>query len=187
LLVYPEITKQLLSTPGASTGRSRGANQSVGYVPLGAHELASTGTEIQQLEMQYPFHNVERIDFVRPDRSILFSNTSAYAGGVLHFTMKQGDDNGSGEATIFIQVYRPLGYQKAVEFYSPKYQYQGDNASSDKRSTIYWSPSVKLEGGRAAVEFYTSDLVNTTYTVNCEGLTPAGKVISQSATITITE
>jgi hypothetical protein len=146
---------------------------------------STIGTDLENLAQRYPFQDVKSIDFIQPQNSLVFSSHAANNGGLLYVTLKSSKDYKEGN--LFLHIYRPLGYQKTVEFYSPKYQYQGDNASSDKRSTIYWSPSVKLEDGRAAVEFYTSDLVNTTYTVNCEGLTPAGTVISQSATITVTE
>ena len=54
----------------------------------------------------------------------------------------------------------PLGWQKPVKMYTPKY----DNAearksgSKDTRLTLYWNPSVEFgPDGKAYVSFYTSD------------------------------
>ena len=54
----------------------------------------------------------------------------------------------------------PMGWQKPVKFYSPKYESQEDvmKKGGDNRITLYWNPSVKLNGnGEAEVTFYTSD------------------------------
>lgn len=69
----------------------------------------------------------------------------------------------------------PMGWQKPVKFYSPKY----DNAearmkkNADNRITVYWNPSVKLNGnGEAEVSFYTSDS-ESCYRVEVEGRSAA--------------
>ena len=57
----------------------------------------------------------------------------------------------------------PLGWQKPVKMYTPKY----DNAEArrsgakDTRITLYWNPAVKFDAdGKAYVSFYTSDSVS---------------------------
>ena len=69
----------------------------------------------------------------------------------------------------------PLGWQKPVKFYSPKY----DNADArrstakDNRITLYWNPSVKFDSeGVAYVSFYTSDS-DSNYRVEVEGRSAA--------------
>ena len=69
----------------------------------------------------------------------------------------------------------PLGWQRPVKFYSPKY----DNANArrstakDNRITLYWNPSVKFDSeGFAYVSFYTSDS-DSNYRVEVEGRSAA--------------
>jgi len=52
-------------------------------------------------------------------------------------------------------------------------------SNPDFRSTIFWKPDALLSNdGTATFEFYTSDFP-ATYTVEIEGLTSEGKIISK--------
>lgn len=54
----------------------------------------------------------------------------------------------------------PLGWQKPVKMYTPKYDSAEARRSSgrDSRITLYWNPSVQFDAeGKAYVSFYTSD------------------------------
>ncbi len=54
----------------------------------------------------------------------------------------------------------PLGWQKPVKMYTPKYDSAEARKSSgrDSRITLYWNPSVQFDAeGKAYVSFYTSD------------------------------
>ena len=69
----------------------------------------------------------------------------------------------------------PLGWQRPVKFYSPKY----DNADArrstakDNRITLYWNPSVQFDSeGVAYISFYTSDS-DSNYRVEVEGRSAA--------------
>jgi len=76
-------------------------------------------------------------------------------------------------------VYTPLGYQKPVEFYSPKYETLEEKQSTipDYRTTIFWKPDLLISDTTGAnFEFYTSDFP-TTYSVVIEGLTDDGKPV----------
>jgi len=73
----------------------------------------------------------------------------------------------------------PLGYQKPVAFYSPKYENPelSNDATPDLRTVIYWNPQgIFDENGNASVEFYTAD-IRSEYTVVIEGVSGDGKLI----------
>ena len=73
----------------------------------------------------------------------------------------------------------PLGWQRPKKFYSPAYDVQGkaiSRSGSDRRSTIYWEPAVKVEGGKGQFHFNTSD-GRSSYTVVIEGVTSDGEYI----------
>jgi hypothetical protein len=81
----------------------------------------------------------------------------------------------------------PLGIQKPIEFYSPKYETadQRNETPSDLRTTIYWNPNVKLSPeGEATLDFYTADAA-TSYSVVIEGITLDGQIIRSVNKITV--
>ncbi|MPN16942.1 hypothetical protein SDC9_164291 [bioreactor metagenome] len=89
--------------------------------------------------------------------------------------------------SINIDRFRPLGYQQAAEFYSPKYETreQVESSTPDLRTTIYWKPNVQFsQTGEAIVEFYAAD-TPTTYQVVGEGVTGSGKMIRFTKEIAI--
>jgi hypothetical protein len=84
-----------------------------------------------------------------------------------------------------IKEVMPLGYKRAAEFYSPKYETleQRSLPTPDLRTTIYWKPDVQLtEEGTASIEFYTAD-THSTYSIVVEGITSEGVVIRHTAPI----
>lgn len=81
----------------------------------------------------------------------------------------------------------PLGYQKPVEFYSPRYETKEEIAEikQDLRTTIFWKPDIVTDSeGKSSFEFYTSDFA-TTYAVVIEGLTINGEIIHEVKQITV--
>ncbi|GHT14243.1 hypothetical protein FACS189426_20280 [Bacteroidia bacterium] len=73
----------------------------------------------------------------------------------------------------------PLGIQKPVEFYSPKYETtdEQNDKQPDLRTTIYWNPNVQLSPeGNATIDFYTADAA-ASYSVVIEGITLDGQII----------
>ena len=78
-----------------------------------------------------------------------------------------------------VKFITPSGYQKPVEFYSPKYDTPEarENNEPDLRTTVYWKPNIEIDDkGNATFDFYTADS-ETTYTVILEGITSDGKII----------
>jgi hypothetical protein len=131
-----------------------------------------------------PVSAVESIDVVKYS-AILGVRGS---GGVISITTRRGGD--PGPEKLNHTVYTPLGYQKPVEFYSPKYETLEARQSPipDYRTTIFWKPDVVIseEEEKATFEFYSSDFP-TTYSVVIEGITGDGKIVRQVEKIRIGE
>jgi hypothetical protein len=73
----------------------------------------------------------------------------------------------------------PLGWQRPKHFYSPAYDLNGkaiSRAGTDRRSTVYWNPDVKIENGEGRFHFNTSDGTSK-YTVIIEGITNDGEYV----------
>lgn len=130
---------------------------------------------IEKIPTFIPIEMIKRIDVIPPVNTTLFGTR---IGGctVVCITTKNGSEflNGNRENLdrLNMQVLMPLGYQKPVEFYSPKYEtLKRRNAPErDLRTTLYWNPAVKISPeGRAVVEFYTAD-DDADYTLHAEGV-----------------
>ena len=123
---------------------------------------------------------VESIDVFKSVSATIFGSQGF--NGVISITTRRGGDDNSSEREIFNQtVYTPLGYQKPVEFYSPKYETLEAKhlTNPDYRTTIFWKPDIIVSEEREATfDFYTSDFP-TTYSVVIEGLTIDGQPIRQ--------
>lgn len=82
----------------------------------------------------------------------------------------------------------PLGYQKAMGFYSPKYETDGQKAAwkNDRRITLYWQPDLRTgDDGRATFKFWSSDIPQTDYSVIIEGVTDDGRIVHSKGTVKI--
>jgi hypothetical protein len=78
------------------------------------------------------------------------------------------------------------GFQKPHKFYSPKYSLENINSKTpDYRPTLFWSPSVVVEDGKANLEFYTCDNLGS-YVVIVEGISKNGKIISGAKRFSVT-
>ncbi|MDR2039847.1 MAG: Plug domain-containing protein, partial [Bacteroidales bacterium] len=94
---------------------------------------------------------------------------------VISITTRRGTFN--AKETPYIKPVIPLGFQKPVEFYAPKYDTSTGNPKPDLRTTIHWQPNITTdEYGKASFSFYTADTPST-YTVVIEGMTEDGKMI----------
>ncbi|WP_280748849.1 Plug domain-containing protein [Parabacteroides sp. PF5-9] len=123
--------------------------------------------------------DIERIDVFKPGAG---SGIYGLLGvdGVVNITTKRGTTLSDNNKEVYHQkTITPLGYQKPVEFYSPRYETQEQkfDITPDLRTTIFWKPDlVTGTDGKAAFDFYTSDF-NTTYSVVIEGLTHDGRIV----------
>ena len=151
----------------------------------GANTMVSASDDSYNLlQMMYPFTWVRQIDFIPPGASAGFSS---YAGGILRITLKNGTEEGFSKRNYTIKKFLPLGYQRAAEFYAPRYD-TGNNGigeGTDLRETLYWNPNVAIGSNKQArFNFYTNDVANTSYTITVEGVTQSGELIHATKKIT---
>ena len=129
---------------------------------------------------------VESIDIIRGVGASIFGMRGV--NGAISITTRKGEYVPVESFNDNIAIFTPLGYQKPVAFYSPKYdtpEAKEFNAP-DYRTTLFWKPDIVIsdEDGTADFEFYTSDFP-TTYSVVIEGLTTTGKIVRQVQTIIV--
>lgn len=106
-------------------------------------------------------------------------------GGVVSLRLRSGANIGrSSETELSLTYFVPLGYQVPDLFYAPRYD-RGDVFDDfDHRNTIYWNPSVRIDGGNAVVRFCNTDQMDLPYLLRAEGLTSDGRPFSVSQLIT---
>ncbi|MDR2232762.1 MAG: TonB-dependent receptor plug domain-containing protein [Tannerella sp.] len=125
-------------------------------------------------------YDIESIDVFSGSSAALFGARGS--NGVISITLKRGlDATHSPREAFNSAVFTPLGYQKPIEFYSPRYDTQEAKQSEtpDYRTTIFWKPDVVVsEAGETTFDFYTSDFP-TTYSVVIEGMTTDGQIVRQ--------
>lgn len=78
------------------------------------------------------------------------------------------------------------GLYKARQFFSPNYAKRTpDHQKPDLRTTLFWEPSIAINGeGPAKLDFYTCDNAGT-YLVKLEGVSSMGQLIYQTAIIEV--
>ncbi len=142
--------------------------------------LIVDGAELDPTTLtQIPSSDIETVEVLR------FASASIYGmgggRGVLVITTKQGGGLKLKDiSSIGILPIAPMGFYKAREFYSPKY----DNTASitgqrDLRSTIYWKPEIVTgKDGNASFEYYNADGTGT-YRVVIEGVDDEGNLGTQ--------
>ena len=132
--------------------------------------------------------DIAQINFIRPSMAAMFGSELA-GGGAISIVTKSGAETMAApriEEFPDIKRVRPLGYQEPVEFYMPKYDTprQRNAPERDLRTTLYWNPAMRFgSGGTAEMRFTTADSPSD-YTVLIEGVTPQGKVVRATASIT---
>lgn len=109
-------------------------------------------------------------------------NSSIYGmnggSGVLVLTSRMQSDSASQitESSLGTLNFRPRGFYKAREFYSPKYNAPSSDNRPDLRSTVYWAPNIVTDkDGEASLEFYNADGKGT-YRVIIEGIDANGNL-----------
>jgi TonB-dependent SusC/RagA subfamily outer membrane receptor len=130
-------------------------------------------------------HDVESIDVFKYASAAAFGVRGT--NGVISITTRRGIDvireveSWREKEALNYTVYTPLGYQKPVEFYAPRYETLEAKHLTipDYRTTIFWKPDIVIsDGGEATFDFYTSDF-STSYSVVIEGITTDGRIIRQ--------
>ena len=116
--------------------------------------------------------------FLSPPISAMSIFGGRAVGGAIVINTKKGFVE-SNKMNSNIQVYSPVGYKQTVEFYSPVYATPKEKESTvpDLRTTIYWSPNVRVDSsGNANINFYAADFP-TRYEVVLEGVSSEGHII----------
>jgi hypothetical protein len=126
--------------------------------------------------------DVEQIDIITAPYSLSYDPLSE--GGIIAISTKTGENGNAKWHPTNLKTVMPLGYQRPVEFYVPKYKHMGNkvNPLPDLRTTIHWQPRLKVNRGKADIEFYAADgLVD--YTVVIEGVGEDGSLLRIEKTI----
>ena len=153
----------------------RSMNSFSGPVPM---QLIIDGTYVEPefLSTINP-NDVETIEVLKSG-----STTAIYGmrggGGVLIINTKRGESNKDFRTYApGIVSFKPQGFYKAREFYSPNYEDPAVNARiPDLRTTIYWNPSVISDStGKASVEFFNADGTGN-YKAIVEGINADGTI-----------
>ncbi|MDF9830550.1 TonB-dependent receptor plug domain-containing protein [Parabacteroides sp. PF5-6] len=122
--------------------------------------------------------DVERIEVYRLAAETAFWGKRGM-NGVVNFITKQWTPE-DAEHPIYNKInYTPLGYQHAIEFYTPVYDTPQQRSSSlpDLRTTLFWKPDLRTdEEGNAGFKFYTADQRGS-YSIIIEGITADGGIV----------
>ncbi len=119
--------------------------------------------------------NIEEIALFKGPSTAIFGTRGS--NGVIAISLKKSLSSRK-PAPPSIALLTPLGYQKPVEFYVPKYDVDSilQQTKPDLRTTIYWAPKLQTdEEGNIHLQFYTADKAND-YRVELEGITEEGKI-----------
>ncbi|MDB5123821.1 MAG: hypothetical protein JWP94_1950 [Mucilaginibacter sp.] len=120
--------------------------------------------------------DIETIEVLKYASSSIYGMDGG--SGVLVITTKQGGGRNIKDiASIGILPVAPVGFYKAREFYSPKYENPDLYARRiDLRSTIYWQPEVQTDrNGSASFDYYSADGTGT-YKMVVEGIDEKGNL-----------
>jgi len=113
--------------------------------------------------------DIERFEVLKGPSAAIYGVRGA--NGVIAIFTRRGRYIVRGKLT-----FEMLGYHRPLEFYSPTYGTEFDDLIEDKRSSLYWNPSVKTDSqGKAVIRFYNSEKASTFYVV-AEGLSPEGEL-----------
>jgi len=115
-------------------------------------------------------HDIDHVDILKGPSSAIYGVRGS--NGVIAVYTKKGFYYKRGEIR-----FKMLGYHKAKQFYSPKYEANKINwETSDLRKTVYWNPSIKTgKDGKAHVSFYQSDIIDQ-FEIVIEGMSKNGQV-----------
>ena len=122
--------------------------------------------------------DIVQIDLLTSLTNLSVFGTRGKCGVIAIYTRSgKGGAQTSANKSYYTKKIMPLGFQKPVEFYAPKYDTPAQNTKPDLRTTIHWQPNLTTdETGTATFSFYTADAPST-YTVAIEGVTEDGKIV----------
>lgn len=146
-------------------------------------QLLLDGFSVDLDELQYiPMGDIAQVDFYKGAMNTArFGTEGGGYSAVLSFLTKSGSDSFYSEFRRIVQgriVPRVRGFKQAREFYSPAYPLQSfeDQRRPDYRPTMYWNPDVEMINGKAAIRFFSSDMIGR-FKVIVEGISRKGKPV----------
>ncbi len=122
-----------------------------------------------------PFE-IDRIDVLTDQAAVM---GVAGGGGVINILTKRGPGSGSAKKSKSGTV---MGYEISRVFFVPNYKVSPELMQMDSPPTLYWNPRVRVQNGKAFVQFTTAKLP-AQYAVWVEGLTTAGTPVTGALTI----
>ena len=130
---------------------------------------------LSEVEAAVPFKSIERIDFIRPEHSLVLG--PSYGGPIVSITTKTGDKK-SWSRQFELKDYLPLGYQEYKEYASPLLSVDTDEYDLETKPTLLWLPSVKFDEKGQSIDLKFP--VKPEYRVIIEGLSDNGDIISET-------
>ena len=125
---------------------------------------------------------VDRVAFVDVIKSL--NKTAVYGrnNGVIAIYTKVAQDRNKKESKTGVLNMEHPGYYRARQFYQPPAT--SNSAKPDHRSTLYWQPSLELDGKKATLSFTTADR-SSIYELRVEGMSSEGIPIVGSTTFNV--
>lgn len=150
--------------------------------------LLVDGLEVSWDYIKYlPLGDVDKIEILK-NSALMVVFGSRGGNGVISVLTKMGRGDLYNEFVRNIPgriTPRVKGFQQPRQFYSPKYTSGNINdPRPDHRPTLYWNPEVIFSGGKASLEFFTSDKI-ARYHIFVEGISKNGKIINSTGIVTV--
>lgn len=141
----------------------------------GASNADATLSPIRWILTAFNVDDIAQIDIIKGPLAAAYLQGKQYT--LIAITTKRGGGQYNARyLSTNMAVWTPLGYQKPVEMYAPRYAKSSATIGKpDMRTTIYWKPNVIVKQGRAQFSFYMADPPSS-YNVVIEGVTSEGKV-----------
>ncbi|MDE5585193.1 MAG: hypothetical protein K2I92_02490, partial [Muribaculaceae bacterium] len=132
------------------------------------------GPTLSEVSAAVPFNMIERIDFIRPEHSLVLG--PSYGGPTVVITTKKGDKV-HWERQFELKDHLPLGYQEYKEYASPILSVDTDEYDLQTHPTLLWLPSVKFDNTGKTIQL--KHPVKSDYSVIIEGISDNGDIISE--------
>jgi len=118
--------------------------------------------------------DIAKIETIKGAGAAVFGSQGANGAILIYTKMGKG---GFTSQKVFHSIAMPInGYQNTRYFYSPDYSVPNpkEKDKADIRNTLYWNPYIQPdERGNAVVSYYNNE-VDTTVSVDLEGITNTG-------------
>jgi len=148
-----------------------------------ADMMESDISNVNSLLLSISPHEVDRIEILKSGASAAAFGIRGANGVILIYTRRGGDVINNSQVQGYTDLRFP-GYSFVREFYAPAYDVpKEEHIIPDKRTTIYWNPSVTTNNlGKAEIEFFNSDDARSLQ-IDIQGVTDWGDIIQMTQII----